>query len=945
MALKKSGVVLVAENYQQYMNQMREINKAHKEAFSGTNFKNYNQASQQFTQSSKKMKQAADDTWQTVQNLRTQFNSAAKEANNASSGISKLGGAFSGATGGIKSLFSGVTGLIGKLGILATVISTVMKIVEFGKASVEVAARNETLAVSLNTMGKEYGYTQQQVDYATASLKEQGITTSAARQSLIKMARANIEWSEASKLAAIAQGAAVVSGMNSSQAFERLVTGVQKMEPELLDELGITLNRTTAYEKFAATLNTNAKNLTQQQKQQAILNEIYEQSAPVLGVYDAAMETAGKQQGSLARHIEEAQASFGALLLPIKAASIEMKTNFWKGLKDLGKGLQTLAPLMKIAVDAFKSFGGAIANFVKDFTLIGNLTGEASVFETMGRGAQTWGRVFVESTALVGSAIEAAKETVKSSGEQINAVFAGMAKSFELLKSGDFSGAAEAFSQSMEDIKNLAGDMGDEFKDNFGEKAKQALEIAREKFPELYTAWDELGSVAEVSLERQQDAIDDTTASLEAMEAQLAQLEAQYDAMKQIESLQKNFNKQMEKLEEDHQKALADEDKKYQKDIANENKKFANDLAKAEKKKNDDLAKAQKSYEKSAAKLQDDARREDAKEQKQHYRDMENERRRFELEQLQATRQFKVQDRRLRSEGDILALMDLREDFKLQQQEAKENFELGQNETQTSFQDERKQRQDDVQARMDELKTELEDRKAEINTAYQDELADLHNSHNEQLVAIQEAHQERLQQLDEQYQERKQQLQDQYQEQLEELGKSLADERDLTEEGMKEIADVLSELFGDEGIGDALIKGWSERTQSEIGQAVKETKNQIETLKEALKNGTPIPTASTPMQQTAASQFAPSYDIPMRQGGVGVVTGPATFSVEPGQREAFMFNPLPSQSSSMDVNMSGGFNITGGESAGKAAVEEALATMTEEFRIAVTKFARRRGGN
>ena len=55
-----------------------------------------------------------------------------------------------------------------------------------------------------------------------------------------------------------------------------------------------------------------------------------------------------------------------------------------------------------------------------------------------------------------------------------------------------------------------------------------------------------------------------------------------------------------------------------------------------------------------------------------------------------------------------------------------------------------------------------------------------------------------------------------------------------------------------------------------------------------------------------------------------------------------MFAPLPAVGrSKMDVNRSGGFNIKGGEAAGKAAVETALDTMTEEFIQAVGKLGRR----
>ncbi len=72
----------------------------------------------------------------------------------------------------------------------------------------------------------------------------------------------------------------------------------------------------------------------------------------------------------------------------------------------------------------------------------------------------------------------------------------------------------------------------------------------------------------------------------------------------------------------------------------------------------------------------------------------------------------------------------------------------------------------------------------------------------------------------------------------------------------------------------------------------------------------------------------------MRHGGSGIVTGPAIFEVEPGVKEAYSFTPVPN-TSQLNVNMTGGFNITGAEGASPGVVDEAVRRMVDSLEEAV----------
>ena len=88
-------------------------------------------------------------------------------------------------------------------------------------------------------------------------------------------------------LAAGAQKAAAALGRDFQDAFDRLVRGASKAEPELLDELGITLRLADATEKYGRIIGKNAKELTASERSQAVLLETQRQLNEMYGNQEA----------------------------------------------------------------------------------------------------------------------------------------------------------------------------------------------------------------------------------------------------------------------------------------------------------------------------------------------------------------------------------------------------------------------------------------------------------------------------------------------------------------------------------------------------------------------------------------------------------------------------------------------------------------------------------
>jgi hypothetical protein len=84
-------------------------------------------------------------------------------------------------------------------------------------------------------------------------------------------------------LASGARKAAAALGRGFEDAFDRLVRGASKAEPELLDELGITLKLADATERYGRMIGKSADALTASQRSQAVLVETQRQLNELYG--------------------------------------------------------------------------------------------------------------------------------------------------------------------------------------------------------------------------------------------------------------------------------------------------------------------------------------------------------------------------------------------------------------------------------------------------------------------------------------------------------------------------------------------------------------------------------------------------------------------------------------------------------------------------------------
>lgn len=221
------------------------------------------------TKITKKAKDAADAT-----------NDAAGAADNFQRKQKGVGQAGLSSAKGFSKMAQGLTGgLVPAYAALAANVFAITAAFNFMKRAADVKILEEGQIA----FGKNTGFALQTV---TAGLREAsgGMLgfREAAEAAAIGVAK-GFSPKQLNDLAVGARKASAALGRNFEDSFDRLIRGASKAEPELLDELGITLKLADATETYGNAVGKSAKDLTAFERSQAVLIETQRQLDAMYG--------------------------------------------------------------------------------------------------------------------------------------------------------------------------------------------------------------------------------------------------------------------------------------------------------------------------------------------------------------------------------------------------------------------------------------------------------------------------------------------------------------------------------------------------------------------------------------------------------------------------------------------------------------------------------------
>ncbi len=275
---------------------------------------------------------------------------------------------------------------------------------------VNTAARTEVLDVAMMAVARSTRHTTAEIREQEEALRDLGIAKQEAKQMLTRFMQAQIDVADVTKLARVAQDAAVIAGYNSSEAAQQMTEAIAKQRPELLTAFGFTRNLNDIYNDYAKTVGKTVKQLSEIEKKQAMVNYILKEGEKIAGTYEASMGAVGKIIGSLKRYWDDLKDAIAMpLALPAISVIVDGITNALKNAigwaeantMTLQMWGQTAADVASRVVEYFKWWYGVL---IRNWQLIKVVTAALLAYATATKIAAAATTIFeIASSVLKGT--------------------------------------------------------------------------------------------------------------------------------------------------------------------------------------------------------------------------------------------------------------------------------------------------------------------------------------------------------------------------------------------------------------------------------------------------------------------------------------------------------------------------------------------------------------
>jgi hypothetical protein len=173
------------------------------------------------------------------------------------------------------------------------------------------AARVEQLTKGLELMGARGGVALTLTAKNLQSVTDNAISAADAMKATAQASSAGFSGDEIERLGKVARGASLALGRDMGDALDRLTKGAIKLEPELLDELGIMTRLDDAVKVYADANGKAVSALTQTERRQAFLNAVLEEGERKFG--DINEQIATNPYDQLAASVKNSATELGKL--------------------------------------------------------------------------------------------------------------------------------------------------------------------------------------------------------------------------------------------------------------------------------------------------------------------------------------------------------------------------------------------------------------------------------------------------------------------------------------------------------------------------------------------------------------------------------------------------------------------------------------------------------
>jgi hypothetical protein len=206
----------------------------------------------------------------------------AESQNNFNRGQKGVIGATANGTKSFSKMRDAIGGSSGLVGAYATLAANVFALSAAFNA-LSRASKVDQLTKSIAFLSASSGDNLKRISENLVEVTGNAISMADAMKSASFGTSAGFDSTQLETLAKVAKGASAALGRDLNDSFDRLTRGAAKLEPEILDELGIIVRIDKATQDYANAIGKNVKELSAWERQQAFVNAINTQGIKKYG--------------------------------------------------------------------------------------------------------------------------------------------------------------------------------------------------------------------------------------------------------------------------------------------------------------------------------------------------------------------------------------------------------------------------------------------------------------------------------------------------------------------------------------------------------------------------------------------------------------------------------------------------------------------------------------
>ena len=255
------------------------------------------------------------------------------------------------------------SGLGGLVAAYAGAAATIFAVTQ-AFAALQRAAQAEQIVQGTRALALEVGASGDEIIAKIQEITKGQLSLAEAAQSANIALSAGFGEKQIERLTAVALKASRALGRTLTDALTRITRGAAKLEPELLDELGIFVRIEPAVKKYAASLNRAVSSLTSFERRQAFGIAILEEGERKLGIIDTSTQTTLESFERLSAKFQDLAAGFGQFIGDVLSPLVELFS------KSLGNSLLIFLGVASLVfAKAMQIFSAFVAKSIAKFVL------------------------------------------------------------------------------------------------------------------------------------------------------------------------------------------------------------------------------------------------------------------------------------------------------------------------------------------------------------------------------------------------------------------------------------------------------------------------------------------------------------------------------------------------------------------------------------------------